>query len=176
MEVMISGKQLEITPALKEYVENRAEKIKKYTSKATHVTFTLKVEKYRHLAEVVVKVKGYILQAEQETDAMYASVDKAMTKIERQLKKHKEKLCDHRTHNGTIAEEQIASIEWDDSRIKKRKQFEVKSMTLEEAVLQMDLLEKSFFIFGNDKNRHLNVLYKRNDGSLGLIEPIYLDR
>ncbi|MFQ5597723.1 MAG: ribosome hibernation-promoting factor, HPF/YfiA family [Nitrospiria bacterium] len=173
MEVMITGKQLDITPALKEYVEGRAERIKKYTSKATQVTFTLKVEKYRHLAEVLVKVKGFILQAEQETDEMYASVDKAMTKIERQLKKHKEKLCDHRPHNGAVLQGPSTAETWDASNIKKRKQFSVKPMTLEEAALQMDLLGKSFFIFGNEKNRQMNVLYKRNDGSLGLIEPTY---
>ncbi|MBN4054735.1 ribosome-associated translation inhibitor RaiA [Nitrospira defluvii] len=173
MEVMITGKQLEITPALKEYVENRAEKIKKYTSKVTQVNFTLKVEKYRHLAEVLVKVKGFILQAEQETDEMYVSVDKAMNKIERQLKKHKEKLCDHRPHNGANIEELALMSKKSQSNIKKRKQFAVEPMTLEEAELQMELLGKSFFVFGNNQNRNLNVLYRRNDGTLGLIEPIY---
>ncbi len=171
MEVMITGKQLDITPALKEYVENRAEKIKKYTSKATQITFTLKVEKYRHLAEVLLKVKGFILQAEHETDAMYASVDKAMAKIERQLKKHKEKLCDHRLHNETIKDEIAPTEVWDDSIIKKRKTFSVKQMTLEEAVFQMELLKKSFFLFAHHENKQVNVLYKRKDGSLGLIEP-----
>jgi len=171
MEVMITGKQLDVTPALKDYVEARAEKIKKYTSKATQVIFTLKVEKYRHLAEVLVKVKGYILQAEQETDEMYASVDKAMSKIERQLKKYKEKLCDHRVHNDMVLEEGPPSEAWEKAHIKKRKQFAVKPMPLEEAALQMDLLGKSFFIFGNEKNKGINVLYKRKDGSLGLIEP-----
>ncbi len=87
MEIMITGKQLDVTPALKQYVENRAKKIEKYTTSATKAIFTLKVEKYRHLAEILVKVNGYILQSEQETDEMYASVDKAMNKIERQLKK-----------------------------------------------------------------------------------------
>ncbi len=171
MEVMITGKQLEITPALKEYVENRAERIKKYTAKATQITFTLKVEKYRHLAEVLLKVKGFILQAEHETDAMYASVDKAMAKIERQLKKHKEKLCDHRLHNETIKGEAAPPAPWDDSIIKKRKQFPIKQMTLEEAVLQMELLGKSFFLFAHHENKQVNVLYKRKDRSLGLIEP-----
>jgi putative sigma-54 modulation protein len=172
MEVMITGRQMEMTPALKVYVENRAKKIEKYTSKAAQAVFTLKVEKYRHTAEVLVKLNGFILQAEEETDAMYTSVDKAMDKIERQLKKYKEKLCSHRVRSGEAIEAQIPDAETMASKIKKIKKFPVRRMTLEEAALQMELLGKSFFLFGDYEN-HLNVLYKRKDGSLGLIEPVY---
>lgn len=105
MEVLITGRHLEVTSALRKYVESRAKKIEKYTSKATQITFTLKVEKYRHLAEVLVKVNGSVLQSEEETDAMYTSVDKAMAKVERQLKKHKEKLCNHRVQQDILVEE-----------------------------------------------------------------------
>ncbi len=109
MDVLITGRHLEVTSALRKYVENRAKKLEKYTSKATHITFTLKVEKYRHLAEVLVKVNGSILQSEEETDAMYASVDKATAKIERQLKKHKEKLRNHRVQQDIFIEENVDS-------------------------------------------------------------------
>lgn len=172
MEVMITGKQLDVTPALKQFVEGRAKKIEKYTAKATQAIFTLKVEKYRHLAEVLVKVNGYILQSEQETDAMYASVDKAMSKIERQLRKYKEKLCNHRVHQNNIPEGMTPAVEWTDANIKKRKRHKIEAMTTENAALQMELLGNSFFLFGNHKNKQLNVLYRRKDGSLGLIEPI----
>lgn len=172
MDVTITGRQMDMTPALKEYVESRAKKIEKYTSKAAQAIFTLKVEKYRHTAEVLVKLNGFILQAEEETDAMYASVDKAMSKIERQLKKYKEKLCNHRIRNGESAEEAAPETETMASKIKKTKKFAIRQMTLEEAALQMELLGKGFFLFGNREN-HLNVLYKRKDGSLGLIEPVY---
>lgn len=172
MEVTITGRQMEMTPALKEYVEARAKKIEKYTSKAAQAVFTLKIEKYRHTAEVLVKLNGFILQAEEETDAMYASVDKAMDKIERQLKKYKEKLCNHRVRVGDALEKEAPEAETMASRIKKIKKFAVRQMSLEEAALQMELLGKSFFLFGNHENQ-LNVLYKRKDGSLGLIEPVY---
>lgn len=171
MEVTVTGRQIEMTPALKEYVEGRAKKIEKYTSKASQVTFTLKIEKYRHIAEVLVRLNGLMIQAEEETDAMYTSVDKAMSKIERQLKKYKEKISNHRVRHTERIEEKDASDEILVSRIQKRKKFAVQRMTLEEAVLQMELLEKSFFLFGNQENR-LNVLYKRKDGTLGLIEPV----
>ena len=172
MDVMITGKQLDITPALKQYVENRAKKIEKYTSKATQAVFTLKVEKYRHMAEVLVKVNGYILQSEQETDAMYASVDKAMSKIERQLKKYKEKLCDHRIHQNNVPEGEPLERNWSEVNIKKRKRHKIRPMTVEEAALQMELLGNHFFLFANQESGRLNVLYRRKDGSLGLIEPL----
>jgi len=172
MEVTITGKQLDITPALKEFVEGRARKIEKYTTNATQVAFTLKVEKYRHLAEVLVKVNGYILQSEQETDEMYASVEKAMSKIERQLRKHKEKLCDHRLHQNHLPEDSTPALAWADAHIKKRKRHKIEAMSIEDAALQMELLGNQFFLFENPENHQLNVLYRRKDGSLGLIEPI----
>ncbi|MFQ5543555.1 MAG: ribosome hibernation-promoting factor, HPF/YfiA family [Nitrospiria bacterium] len=173
MEVVISGKQLEMTPALKEYVETRATKISKYTSKATQAVFTLKVEKYRHLAEVLVKVNGFILQAEHETDAMYASVDKAMGKIERQLRKYKEKLCDHRVPQNAMIEKPSPTQKPLHPSIDKKKKFPIQPMTESEAAFQMKLLKKNFFLFKNHKDQQLNVLYKRKDGGLGLIEPTY---
>ncbi|MFQ5780810.1 MAG: ribosome hibernation-promoting factor, HPF/YfiA family [Nitrospiria bacterium] len=173
MEVLITGRQLEVTPALRQYVENRAKKIEKYTPKASQITFTLKIEKYRHLAEVLVKVNGFILQSEQETDAMYASVDKAMAKIERQFRKYKEKLCNHRVQHGIVAEGKPPAGGEPALRIMKRKKFEIRSMALSEAALQMELLDKDFFLFGNHEDQHLNVLYKRKDGTLGLIEAVH---
>ena len=170
MEIMITGKQLDVTPALKQYVENRAKKIEKYTTSATKAIFTLKVEKYRHLAEVLVKVNGYILQSEQETDEMYASVDKAMNKIERQLKKHKEKLQNHRVQHDMMGVKTTPVPEWADLNIKKRKEFHVEAMSIEEAALQMELLRTGFFLFENSDTKQINVLYKRKDGGLGLIE------
>ncbi|TAK01094.1 MAG: ribosome-associated translation inhibitor RaiA [Candidatus Manganitrophaceae bacterium] len=173
MEVVITGRQMEVTPALKEFIEGRARKIEKYSSKTTQIAFTLKVEKYRHIAEVLVWANGFLLQAEEETDEMYASVDQAMNKIERQFKKYKEKLSNHRVRHEEISEAPEPEVDQSIPRVKKRKVFPVKPMRVEEAVLQMELLGKDFFLFGNHQNQRLNVLYKRKDGTLGLIEPVY---
>lgn len=170
MEVTITGKQLDVTPALKEYVENRAKKIEKYTMNITKAIFTLKVEKYRHLAEVLVKVNGFILQSEQETDEMYVSVDKAISKIERQLKKHKEKLHNHRVQHDVMGQKAMPAPSWEDLNIKKRKEFPIEVMSVEEAALQMELLGTGFFLFDNHESKQVNLLYKRKDGGLGLIE------
>lgn len=173
MEVMITGRQMEVTPALKGYIEGRARKIEKYSSKTTQIAFTLKVEKYRHIAEVLVRANGFLLQAEEETDEMYASVDQAMSKIERQFKKYKEKLTNHRVRQEAVSGESQPESEPSIPTVQKKKVFPVKAMRLEEAALQMELLGKDFFLFGNYENHRINVLYKRKDGTLGLIEPIY---
>lgn len=170
MEVMITGKQLDVTPALKEYVETRAKKIEKYTTNVTKAIFTLKVEKYRHMAEVLVKVNGFIIQSEQETDEMYVSVDKAISKIERQLKKHKEKLQNHRVQHDVTGQKTTPVPSWEDLNIKKRKAFPIDAMSIEEAALQMELLGTGFFLFENGESKQVNLLYKRKDGGLGLIE------
>ncbi|MFY9270966.1 MAG: ribosome-associated translation inhibitor RaiA [Candidatus Manganitrophaceae bacterium] len=173
MDVVITGRQIEVTPALKDYIEGRARKLEKYSSKKAQASVTLRVEKYRHTAEVLVRLNGFLLQAEEETDEMYASIDKAIGKIERQFKKYKEKLSPRRTRKEEIREESAPDPETALPAIKKKKAFPVKPMMLEEAVLQMELLGKGFFLFGNHENNRLNVLYKRKDGTLGLIEPDY---
>ncbi|MDC4223364.1 MAG: ribosome-associated translation inhibitor RaiA [Candidatus Manganitrophus sp.] len=123
MEVMITGRQMEVTPALKEYIEGRARKIEKYSSKTTQIAFTLKVEKYRHIAEVLVRANGFLLQAEEETDEMYASVDQAMSKIERQFKKYKEKLTNHRVRQEAVSGESQPEAEPSIPTVQKKKVF-----------------------------------------------------
>lgn len=172
MEILITGRQIEVTPALREHIESRARRAEKFFSKGTQIAFTLKVEKYRHLAEVLVRANGFLLQAEEETDEMYASVDGAMSKIERQFKKYKEKLTSHRVRQD-LSEQPEQESEGPIPKIGKRKMFSVRPMTLDEAALQMTLLGKDFFLFGNHENHRINLLYKRKDGTLGLIEPDY---
>ncbi len=173
MGVVITGRQMEITPALKKYIEDRSKKLGKFGSKAPQVMFTLKVEKHRHIAEALVKVNGVVFQALEETDAMYASVDMAIQKIERQLRKYKEKLRNHRLRQEASAHDQVqedGSVPGGvASKIKKIKDIQIQPMTLEEAASQIESLGEEFFLFGNRENDRLNVLYKRKDGSLGLI-------
>ncbi len=183
MDVIITGKKIEITPGLKKYIESRAKKIEKYTTKATQVAFILKSEKYRNIAEITVTVKGQTLKAQEETDDdIHASVDLAMTRLESQLKKQKEKLSKHHPRHGEAHGDLRRLIgktpppetpKKTASRIKKKQKQAVELMTLEEAEIKLQTLEQGFLLFGNQKSFCLNVLYKRADGSLGLIETIY---
>jgi putative sigma-54 modulation protein len=150
MNIIINGKHLEITPALKKYSEEKIKKFERYLSDISETVITLSVEKYRHKAEVLLKVNGFLIQAEGVTGEIYSSIDEVSEKLERQIKKYKEKLISYR---------------------KGAKRFELKPMSPDEASMQLELLDKDFFIFLNVMSDDINVIYRRRDGNFGLIEP-----
>lgn len=170
MNIIINGRRMDLTPNLKRYAEEKVGKFKKYLNNITEATVTLSVEKYRHKAEVLLKVNGLLIQAESITDEMYASIDEVVEKLERQVKKYKEKIVSYRKNRNKS--KVTSKAENTTPTIIKRKSFDIKPMSVEEAAMQMDLLDKSFFIFTNASSGDINVLYKRKDGNLGLIEPI----
>ncbi len=170
MNIIINARHMDLTKNLKDYAEEKIGKFKKYLNNITEAIITLSVEKYRHKAEVLLKVNGLFIQAESITDEMYASIDAVVEKLERQIRKYKEKIVSHRKNKEkstaiTATEEIIPAII-------KRKALDIKPMSVEEAAMQMDLLDKNFFVFTNAFSENINVLYKRKDGNLGLIEPI----
>lgn len=169
MNIIITGRHLELTDNLKEYVEVKIKKFKKYLNNITEATITLSVEKYRHKAEVLLKVNGLMIQAESVTGEMYSSIDEVVEKLERQVKKYKEKWLSYRKGE----EKTPATIKSEESSpaIIKKKSFDIKPMNPEEAAMQMELLDKNFFVFTNASSGSINVLYRRNDGNVGLIEP-----
>ncbi len=197
MELVINGRQMRITPELKKHIEDRAQKIAKYGLKSPLVTLTLKVEKYRQIAEAHISVNGFILQAEEETDDMHASVDKAMTKIERQLKKYKEKGSNHRFRpeegGGTSRETALSLTKTAlPSKAEQKKPAPVvlasrkkvvegglmperrvlSALTVEEAMNQIKSTQQAFLPFKDRTNRQHNLLYKKENGLFGLIELV----
>ncbi len=184
---MIAGKQMSITPKLKQYIEERSQKIEKYGINPLQVTVTLKTEKYRQIAEAHVNVNGAILQAQDETDEMEASVDMVMSKIEKQLRKYKEKASSHRPSSTETKirkkgetpslpkkqeEPLFIALGKDIFKIPKREKVAVSLLKIEEALLQMKSSKKDFFCFRNSANGQLNLLYKKQSGILGLMELI----
>jgi putative sigma-54 modulation protein len=170
MNVIVNGRHLEITPALRSYAEEKIGKFDKYLSNITEAVATLSVEKYRHKAEVLLKVNGVMIQAESITGEVYSAIDEVVDKLEKQVVKYKEKHHDYRKGEKRIPEVVPAASE-EGGRIIKHKRFDMKPMSSEEAVHQMELLDKDFFVFANDKSGDINVVYRRNDGNYGLIEP-----
>jgi putative sigma-54 modulation protein len=173
MNILVNGRHLEITPALKNYAEEKIKKFERYSSDITEATVTLSVEKYRHKAEVLLKTNGMLIQAESVTGEIYSAIDEVSEKLDRQLKKYKEKLASHRkgpAKNTETAPEPSSLHEG--ARIIKNKRFELKPMSSDEASMQMELLDKSFFVFINDISGDINVIYRRQDGNFGLIEPV----
>ena len=174
MRTKVSGKNIEITNALKDRVEKKLSKFEKYFSPDTEAQATLSVEKNRHIIEVTIPFNGVILRGEEATGDMYTSIDNVVDKLESQMRRHKTKL-ERRIKDGNIKFENwsASSAEFEDEEVKivRTKRFAMKPMPIEEAVLQMELLGHSFFVFSNAETEEVNVVYKRKDGNYGLIEP-----
>lgn len=173
MNIIINGKHLEITPALRSYSEEKIKKFERYLSDISEAVITLSVEKYRHKAEVLLKANGVLIQAESVTGEIYSSIDEVYEKLEKQVKKYKEKLVSHRKggNKADVLSEEIKETQ-EGGRIIRNKRFELKPMSPDEASMQMELLDKPFFVFINDISNDINVIYRRQDSNFGLIEPI----
>ena len=170
MNIIINCKQMDLTKNLKEYAEEKISKFKKYLGNVSEATVTLSVEKYRHKAEVLLKVNGSFIQAQSTTGEMYSSIDDVVEKLARQVRKYKDKTVSLRKNK----EKSRALQESEETfpSIIKNKSYNLKPMSVEEAAMQMDLLDRDFFVFTNASSGHMNVLHKRNDGNFGLIEPV----
>lgn len=172
-----AGKNIEVTNALRNITQKKLGKLDKYFDKDIEVKVTFSTEKNRKIIEVTINLPGTIIRAEESTDDMYASIDRAVDVLERQIRKYKTKLQDKYQNNKTIRFENVVSMNnqdkaVDDSpKIVRTKRFGLKPMNTEEAVLQMELLGHNFFVFRDADTADTNVVYKRKDGNYGLIEP-----
>lgn len=170
MNIIVNGRHIEVTPALRTYAEKKIKRFDRYLSNISDATVTISVEKYRHKVEVLMKANGVLIQAEGITGDVYSAIDEVAEKLERQVKKYKEKLVSHRKGEGkgVLAAEAILP---ETGKIIKNKRFELRPMSPDEAAMQMELLDKDFFVFTNDNSGDINVIYRRKDGNFGLIEP-----
>jgi putative sigma-54 modulation protein len=170
MNIIINCRQMDLTNNLREYAEDKISRFSKYLNNITEATVTLSVEKYRHKAEVHLKVNGSIIQAESITGEMYSSIDDVVEKLARQVRKHKGKTVTQRKGKGKTGPAHVSGETF--PSIIKNKSYDIKPMSVEEAGMQMDLSDRSFFVFTNASSGDINVLYKRSDGNFGLIEPL----
>jgi putative sigma-54 modulation protein len=180
MQINTRGKNMEITPALQEYVEKRLSKLEKYLGTdnvGVDAQVTLSVARENHIVEVTISIGGLLLRGEEATQDMYASIDLVVDKIERQIHKYKTRINRKLRQKGfkELNEQFINNKrkeeEETEPRIVRTKRFTIKPMPEEEAILQMNLLGHDFFVFTNAETEEINVLYKRKDGNYGLIEP-----
>lgn len=173
MNISITGRNFDITSAIRSYTEGKIGKLDRFLTAGSDALVTLSVEKYRHKVEVLIKSNGLLIQAESITGEMYSAVDDVMEKLDRQIRKYKDKITTRRKDAG----KQVQSIEPGDAlthniAIIKKKKFTMKPMDPEEAAMQMELLDKDFFVFTNNQSGDINVIYRRKDGDFGLIEPM----
>ncbi len=174
MKFIISGRNIDVTEGLKSSIEHKLGKLEKYFTPETEVIVTLSVEKDRQKIEVSIPVKGDVIRSEQESNDMYVSIDLVEEVIERQLKKYRTKLIARHHASGAFKQDffdELSDLAEDDVRIVKTKRFGIKPMFPEDAVVQMGLLGHDFYVFSNAETDEVNVVYKRKNGSYGLIEP-----
>ncbi|MDI3534648.1 MAG: putative sigma-54 modulation protein [Thermosediminibacterales bacterium] len=173
MKITVSGKNMDVTDALKDYAVKRISKIDKYFDNDIEAQVTMNVEKDRHIVEVTIPINGIILRGEEETADMYSSIDLVVEKLERQIHKYKTKINRklRKTAFKFNNKNMIEDVKNEEPKVVKTKRFAIKPMTIEEAILQMNLLDHDFFVFFNAETEEANVLYKRKDGNYGLIEP-----
>ena len=179
MQVNITFRHLEPTEALKSHVKGRVEHVQRYIDRPSEAHAVLHVENLSHHAEITVKAGRFLLRGTAKSKDMYASIDEAADKIERQLQKHKGKLAAHKNGNHEesapmeIRHDVLDVIDHPDKpshRVVKSRQFQAKQMSLDDAILQLDLLGSQFFVFQSVKDGAINVVYRREDNGLGLIE------
>ena len=175
MNFIISGKNIDVTPGLKSCIEQKLGKLERYFTPETEIIVTLSVEKERQKIEVTIPVKGHIIRSEQSSNDMYVSIDLVEEVIERQLRKYKNKLVARNQEGSNFKQEFLesedTSSEDDEIKIIRTKRFGIKPMFPEDACIQMDLLGHDFYVFFNAETEEVNVVYKRKNGTFGLIEP-----
>ena len=174
MRIKITGRNIELTEGLKAAVEDKLNKLEKYFTPDTDVYVTLSVEKERQKAEVTIPAKGNYIRSEQVSNDMYVSIDLVEEIIERQIRRYRKKLIDKKQAAISFSQafiEEEDEVQDDEIQIVKTKKFAIKPTIPEEACLQMEMLGHNFYVFLNADTDQVNVVYKRKNGTYGLIEP-----
>ncbi len=181
MQITVTGRHFEITEPLREHIENKITKLGRYLEGITDVHVVLSVEKHRRLAEIILhQAHGKPIRGLEEKHDMYLAVDAVIDKIERQVRRHKDK---ETVRKGRTGSKEIALIESEavidegaaeptkHPRVIRSQKMAIKPMSIDEASMQMGLSENDFLAFLNSETDQMNVMYRRRDGNYGLIEP-----
>lgn len=174
MEIVIHGDKLKITEAMEDYIKDKLGKLEKYLkdSESVRANVIVKVKNREQRVEITIPLKTIILRTEESQSDFYAAIDKAIDKLERQIRKNKTRLMSKQVK--TNIDFAVNEIEFDkeeeNSRVIKRKKIDVKPMNEEEAILQMELLGHQFYVYKDSETEKISVLYKRTDGNYGIIE------
>lgn len=172
MEFIIRGDKLKITSAMNDYIEEKLGKLEKYlkNSDNVRVNVIVKVKNHEQRVEITIPLKTYILRSEETKDDFYAAVDKAVDKLERQIRKNKTRMSKQSKTNTDFDISEIETEKEEENKILKRKVVEVKPMNEEEAILQMELLGHQFYMYKDSETSKVAVVYKRTDGNYGILE------
>lgn len=177
MQISVMFKKIDPSDALKSYVHDKMNRLDKYWDNPAEANVVLSVEKFRHIAEVTITGDGFKVKGTEETDSIYSAIDMVIDKLEKQIKKNKERFKKRRAaaragskRDRLNALDQAGLSEIQERRVIRAEQVEVKPMDIEEAIMQMELINNSFLVFRNTRTEQVNVLYRRKDDNYGLIE------
>ncbi len=189
MQMNITFRHLDPLDSLKNYAQDKVERANKYLDRAGEAHVVLSLERHLHHADITITSGAFVLRGREKSEDMYASIDLAMDKIERQLRRYKERLKHHhgreRVHHRqelvnqlkvrhdviSVPEPEAAPDALDSApRVIKTNEFLVRGMSVEAAIMQMDLMNNDFYVFTNSTTNEMNVVYRRKDGHYGLIE------
>ena len=176
MRLQVKGKNLDVSDSIRSYAEDKLRKLERQLADPTQIELELSVERNpsisaNHVAEATIWTKGPVLRAREASADHKASIDQLVDKLERQVKRYREKRRRYRSVPTAEAVPENAVPLDGEPRVVKTKRFPVKPMSPEEAVLQLELVGHDFFVFQNGETMEVNVVYRRRDGSYGLIEP-----
>jgi putative sigma-54 modulation protein len=176
MDIQVSFRHIEPTESLRIYAQEKLSKLRKYLDTPIEAHIVLEVEKFRHIADVTLNADGTRMTATEETGDLYSAIDQVVDKIETQLKRHRSKIRERRPETGRgeaapeeAAEERSVPVPEDPAIIVEK--LISKPMDPEEAAMQLNMAQRDFLAFRNSRTKEMNVIYRRRDGNLGLIEP-----
>ncbi len=193
MQIIIHGRNLEITPVIRDHIEKKLHKLSRYFEQIAEVQFHASSQRNFKTAEVTVNANGHMIRAEERNADLYTSIDQVVDKLEKQLKHYKERTVDrnrrpqrhglmhaderHRAAPDAAEGDRPHALHLEDSgdraelSIVRRKRFSLEVMSAEDAAERMQLVGHDFFMFLNDETRHINVVYERREGGFGVLEP-----
>jgi putative sigma-54 modulation protein len=175
MQTSVTFKNLDPSEHLKSYVTEKLDRFDRLLDNPAEANVVLSVEKFRHIAEININGDRLNINGKEEINDMYSAIDMVMDKLEKQIKKSKQKIREHRSgiknRSKGMAAPETEPVEEDTEKQVKVKYIEYKPMDVEEAVMQMDLVNGRFLVFTDARTDKVNVLYRRKDGHYGLIQP-----
>ena len=181
MQITVTFRHMDAVEDFKKYIEEKMARVKKYIDRPIEANIVLSVEKHRNIADISLVANRIVINGKEETDNMYSSIDLVIDKIERQLRKYKERLKKHKTINsnlgnlsGRINVLTADSLEGGgEPKVIRSENLSIKPMFVEEAAMQLESSNYEFLVFTNAYSEKVNVIYRRRDGNYGLIEPEY---
>lgn len=174
MQTSVTFKNLDPSEHIRNYVSEKLNRFDKYLYNPGEASVVLSVEKFRHIAEINIVGDRLNINGREETEDMYSAIDMTLDKLEKQIKKNKQKVREHRSGKGKAKDMRMGNTPPYEEETEKRvvvQSIDYKPMDTEEAVMQMELVDNNFMVFTNARSGRVNVIYRRKDGHFGLIQP-----